>query len=69
MLVLTRNKMEVVVLQDEAGEEIGRVKVVDIRGDKVRLGFEFPASVKVHRSEVAAALRESARGAAHGVRG
>lgn len=47
MLVLSRQQEEVVLIGDNV-----RVKVVDIRGDKVRLGFEAPPEIKIHREEV-----------------
>ena len=47
MLVLSRKKDESVVINDSI-----RIVVVEIRGDKVRLGVEAPKEVPVHRSEV-----------------
>jgi len=47
MLVLSRKKDESVVINDSV-----RIVVVEIRGDKVRLGVEAPKEVPVHRSEV-----------------
>lgn len=47
MLVLSRKKNESIRI----GHDI-KVFVVDVRGDKVRLGFEAPQSVPVHRQEV-----------------
>lgn len=47
MLVLTRGKNEAIRIGDDIS-----VVVVDIRGDKVRLGIEAPKDVPVHRSEV-----------------
>ena len=47
MLVLTRERDEEIVI----GGNI-RVVVVEIRGDKVRLGIEAPAEIPVHRREV-----------------
>lgn len=47
MLVLSRKKNETIVI--DGGIEI---MVVDIRGDKVRLGVAAPANVEVHRREV-----------------
>lgn len=47
MLVLSRHRDEAVTI----GEDV-RVIVVDIRGDKVRLGIEAPRSLPVHRQEV-----------------
>lgn len=48
MLVLSRHKDERIVIPS-AGIEI---VLVEIRGDKVRLGIEAPAETKVWRSEV-----------------
>ncbi len=47
MLVLSRKKNERVVI----GEDI-EVHVIDIRGDRVKLGFSAPANVPIHREEV-----------------
>ena len=47
MLVLTRKKNESIVINDTI-----KVTVVEIRGDKVRLGIEAPREVNVHRQEV-----------------
>lgn len=47
MLVLSRQKDERIII----GENI-TVMVVEIRGDKVRLGIEAPKDVPVHREEV-----------------
>jgi len=46
-LVLTRKKDEVIVI----GGNI-RVQVVDIRGDKIRIGIDAPRNVSVHREEI-----------------
>lgn len=57
MLVLSRKKDESIVI----GENI-IITIVDVRGDKVRLGIDAPASVPVHRQEIYDALkREMAR--------
>jgi carbon storage regulator len=47
MLVLTRKKNESIVIND-----VIKVTVVEIRGDKVRLGIEAPRTIDVHRQEV-----------------
>lgn len=47
MLVLTRKKNESIVINDFI-----KVTVVEIRGDKVRLGIEAPKEIDVHRQEV-----------------
>lgn len=52
MLVLSRKRDEKIVI----GENIV-VTVVEIRGDKVRLGIEAPSEVPVHRHEVWEAIQ------------
>ncbi|NUN50394.1 MAG: carbon storage regulator CsrA [Candidatus Brocadiae bacterium] len=54
MLVLTRGIGEAIVIGD--GIE---VQIVEIRGDKVRLGISAPASVAVHRKEIWVAIRDA----------
>ncbi len=55
MLVLSRKKNESIVI----GENVV-VTVIEIRGDKVRLGIDAPKDVAVHRKEVMEAiLREN----------
>ena len=51
MLVLSRKKNESIVIDDTIV-----VTVVEIRGDKVRLGIQAPKEVPVHRSEVHEAI-------------
>ena len=55
MLVLSRKKNEQIVIGDDVV-----LTVIEIRGDRVRLGIEAPARVPVHRYEVYQALREQA---------
>lgn len=52
MLVLSRKKNESIVINNEI-----TIVVVEIRGDKVRLGVEAPKEVPVHRQEVFDAIR------------
>jgi len=47
MLVLSRKKNESIVINNDV-----TVTVVEIRGDKVRLGIVAPKEVPVHRQEV-----------------
>jgi len=54
MLVLSRKKNESIVINDDI-----TIVVVEIRGDKVRLGIEAPKEVPVHRNEVYEAIRRS----------
>lgn len=59
MLVLSRHRDESIVIGDKI-----IVTVVDIRGDKVRLGIEAPSEIPVHRREVYEAIkRENLRAA------
>jgi carbon storage regulator len=51
MLVLSRKKDESIVINNDI-----TIVVVEIRGDKVRLGVEAPKEVPVHRQEVFAAI-------------
>lgn len=59
MLVLSRQRDETVMIGDEI-----EVTVVDIRGDKVRLGITVPREISVHRKEVYEAIRRENRTAA-----
>ncbi len=54
MLVLSRKKNESIVINDDI-----TIVVVEIRGDKVRLGVEAPKEVPVHRNEVYEAIRRN----------
>ena len=51
MLVLSRKKNESIIINDNI-----TVTVIEIRGDKVRLGIEAPKDVTVHRREVYEAI-------------
>ena len=59
MLVLSRQRDETIMIGDDI-----LVTVVDIRGDKVRLGITAPKEVTVHRKEVYEAIRRENRAAA-----
>lgn len=54
MLVLSRKKNESIVINDDI-----TIVVVEIRGDKVRLGVEAPKEVPVHRREVYDAIKRT----------
>ena len=54
MLVLTRRINESIVINDDVS-----VLVVEVRGDRVRLGIEAPKDVGVHRKEVYDAIRSA----------
>jgi carbon storage regulator len=57
MLVLSRKRDERVVIE-AGGEIILQCVVVEVRGDKVRLGFEADPTVKIHRQEVWDEIKE-----------
>jgi carbon storage regulator len=52
MLVLSRKKNESIVIDDDIV-----ITVVEVRGDKVRLGIQAPREVPIHRSEVHEAIQ------------
>lgn len=52
MLAITRAQGEGVVIGDP-NNPIGRVKVTRIKGDRVRVAFDFPRDIPVHRDEIA----------------
>ncbi|HIA71770.1 MAG TPA: carbon storage regulator [Phycisphaerales bacterium] len=52
MLVITRREGEEVVIGDPANP-LGVVRIASIKGDRVRIAFDFPREVPVHRHEVA----------------
>ena len=56
MLVLSRQRDESIVIGDNIV-----ITIVDIRGDKVRLGIEAPNEVPVHRQEVFEAIQRENR--------
>ena len=51
MLILSRKKSEII----DIGRDI-HIMVVDIRGDKIRIGIDAPAETPVHRREVTEAI-------------
>ena len=54
MLVLSRHKSQVILLGDNI-----TITVVEIRGDRVRLGIEAPKDMPVHRKEVYNAIKRA----------
>lgn len=59
MLVLSRHRDESIMIGDNVV-----VTIVDIRGDKVRLGIDAPKEIPVHRQEVYEAIRRENESAA-----
>ncbi len=57
MLVLSRQKDESIIIGDDI-----EITIVDVRGDKVRLGINAPREIPVHRKEIYEAIqREKAQ--------
>ncbi|HBN78503.1 carbon storage regulator CsrA [Rubinisphaera italica] len=52
MLVLSRQRDESIMIGDHI-----KITIVDIRGDKIRIGIQAPADVAVHREEVYNAIQ------------
>jgi len=59
MLVLTRRRDQVIKIGDDV-----EIRIVDIRGDKVRLGIDAPPGVPVHRLEIYDAIHRERKAAA-----
>jgi carbon storage regulator len=55
MLVLSRKKSQTIVVGDDI-----RITIVELRGDKVRVGIDAPRGVTVHREEVYDAIQQEA---------
>ena len=51
MLVLSRKKDETIIIN--SGNDNIHITIVDIRGDKIRLGINAPPEVSIYREEVA----------------
>ena len=65
MLVLSRQKDESIMIGDEV-----EITIVDVRGDKVRLGINAPRNIAVHRKEIYLAIqKEKGEQAAHTTNG
>ncbi|MCK4660493.1 MAG: carbon storage regulator CsrA [Phycisphaerae bacterium] len=56
MLVLSRTRDETIMIGDDI-----QITIVDVRGDKVRLGINAPSHVAVHRKEVYDAIQRENR--------
>ncbi|MEY3230390.1 MAG: Carbon storage regulator [Planctomycetota bacterium] len=52
MLVITRREGEEVVIGDPKNP-IGIVRIASVKGDRVRVAFDFPREVEINRREIA----------------
>ena len=57
MLVLSRHRDEKIKIGDDI-----TITIVDIRGDKIRLGFDAPTGVAIHRLEIWEAIQREKQG-------
>lgn len=57
MLVLSRQCDETIIIGDSI-----RITIVEVRGDKVRIGIEAPKDVSVHRQEIYDAIKREVGG-------
>ena len=62
MLVLSRQSDETIIIGDNI-----RVTIVEVRGDKVRIGIDAPRDVAVHRQEIYDAIQRDAERASRPV--
>lgn len=58
MLVLSRQRDETIIIGDDI-----EITIVDIRGEKVRLGISAPSHISVHRKEVYEAIKRASQAA------
>ena len=61
MLVLSRHRDESIMIGDNIV-----ITIVDIRGDKVRIGIQAPTNVPVHREEIYDAIKREGSAVAQG---
>lgn len=54
MLVMSRKKNQKIIIGDNI-----EIMIVDVKGDKVRLGIECPREIPVHRQEVWDAIKRA----------
>lgn len=57
MLVITRREGEEVVIGDPRNP-IGIVRIASVKGERVRVAFDFPREVDIHRREIANQILE-----------
>ena len=57
MLVLSRKKDESIMIGDDV-----KITIVDVRGEKVRLGIKAPKEIPVHRQEVYDTIQQQNQG-------
>lgn len=63
MLVLSRKRNQTIMIGDDI-----KIVIVEIRGDKVRVGIEAPSHIPVHRREIYDAIKAERQAAGEHVR-
>ncbi len=56
MLVLSRKRFESIQIGDDV-----KLTIVEIRGDRVRLGFDAPRDITIHRQEIAERIEKETK--------
>lgn len=64
MLVLSRQRDESIMIGDDV-----EIIIIDVRGDKVRLGIKAPKNIPVHRREIYDAIQREKEQKGGGVKG
>ncbi|MCI6021538.1 MAG: carbon storage regulator CsrA [Clostridia bacterium] len=62
MLALSRKKDEAIVINDDI-----EIKIIEIKGDQVKIGISAPKSVPIYRKEVYVQIQEANKAAANSV--
>lgn len=62
MLALSRKKDEAIVINDDI-----EIKIIEIKGDRVKIGISAPKSVPIYRKEVYVQIQEANKAAANSV--
>lgn len=63
MLVLSRHQHESIIIG--SGDQKITITIIQVRGDKVRLGIDAPIEIPVHRQEVYEAIQRDLRAKEH----
>lgn len=63
MLVITRTKEEKIVIGDPK-KPIGTITIASVKGERVRVAFDFPKDIPINREEIAQMKAQEVEGAA-----
>jgi carbon storage regulator len=65
MLVLSRKNSETIIIGDPSTPDCIAITIVEVRGDKVRVGIDAPRDIEVHRGEVSRQILTERKQSAH----